>query len=495
MQPALDASVVPAPASAAAAPGSWFTLDRSARILAPPGSAEAGRVAAQLAAILRRSTGYPLPLGAAGEAAGGSISLQLDAGGLGDEGYRLEVTPAAVRLAAGRPEGLFRGVQTLRQLLPPRVEAATIQPGPWRIPGGRIVDRPRYPWRGAALDVARHFFGVEEVKRYLDHLALYKLNVLHLHLTDDQGWRIAVDRWPRLASIGGSTQVGGGPGGCYSRRDYAEIVAHARERHITVVPEIDVPGHTTAALASYPELACDGRPRPVYTGTEVGFSALCPDKPLTWRFLDEVLGELAEQTPGPFLHVGGDEVRTLDERAYAGFVERVQQIVRRHGKQAVGWEEIARARLLEGTVVQYWNTRARPDAVLQAARRGARLLLSPASRTYLDMKYDPATRLGLDWAGGVEVADAYRWDPAGLLEGVGDAVLGVEAPLWSETLRSLADAELMAFPRLPAVAEVAWSPESGRDWDGFRRRLAAQGPRWEALGLGWYRSPQVPWPA
>jgi hexosaminidase len=490
-------AIVPVPVSVEAVQGTWFTLAGSTRILTSPGSAEAARIGGYLAEVLRRSTGYALPVSEAGAGdRAGSIWLQLAPGGPpGEEGYQLEVTGESATLQAGRPAGLFRAVQTLRQLLPAAVESASAQPGPWRLPGGRIVDHPRFAWRGAMLDVARHFFTAEEVKRYLDLLALYKLNVLHLHLTDDQGWRIAIRRWPRLATHGGGTEVGGGPGGHYPQREYAEIVAYARDRYITVVPEVDVPGHTNAALASYAELNCDGRARDRYTGTEVGFSALCVEEPVTWRFLDEVLGELAELTPGPYLHIGGDEVKTLPDDRYAGFVERVQQLVRAHGKRMVGWQEITKARLDPTTVAQYWDAGAGGDAA-RAVREGTRLVLSPASRAYLDMKYDRRTELGLEWAGHVEVRHAYDWDPSTLLEGVGeDAVLGVEAPLWSETLRSVGDLERMAFPRLPGIAEVGWSPAASRRWDDYRQRLAAHGPRWSALRIAYHRSPQVPWPA
>ena len=489
--------LVPAPVSAAAADGTWFTLTASTRVHTPPGSAEAAAVAAQLAGLLRRATGHPLPVAEAAPA-DGAISLELAGGGrLGEEGYELEVTGEAVTLRASRPAGLFMGVQTLRQLLPAAVEGAdgaAPRPGPWRIPGGRVVDRPRFAWRGAALDVARHFFTVEQVKRYVDLISRYKLNVLHLHLTDDQGWRIAIQRWPRLADVGGATQVGGGPGGHYTQEDYAELVAYARERHVTVVPEVDVPGHTNAALAAYAELNCDGRARPPYTGTTVGFSSLCVDREVTYRFLDEVLGELAALTPGPYLHVGGDEVKTLSDEQYAAFVGRVQRIVQAHGKRAIGWQEVTKAELLPDTVAQYWDHRIGGD-VVAAARRGTRLVLSPAERTYLDLKYDERTELGLEWAGHVEVRDAYEWDPATLLDGVGEGqVLGVESQLWSETLERFEDVEYMTFPRMPAVAEVGWSPAAARRWDDFRRRLAAHGPRWAAMGVSYHRSPQVPWP-
>jgi hexosaminidase len=489
-------AIVPAPVSVEAADGTWFTLGRSTRILTASGSAEAAVAGELLADVLRRSTGYPLPVSAGPPAArAGAISLELTGDDrLGDEGYELTVTGESATLRADRPAGLFMGVQTLRQLLPAAVEGATVQPGPWRLPGGRIVDHPRFAWRGAMLDVARHFFTVAEVKRFVDLIALYKLNVLHLHLTDDQGWRIAIHSRPRLATHGGSTQVGGGPGGHYTQAQYAELVGYARDRHVTVVPEIDLPGHTNAALASYGELNYDGRPSELYTGTEVGFSSLCVDEPATWRFLDEVLGELAALTPGPWLHIGGDEVRTLGDRQYGGFVERVQRLVRAHGKRAIGWQEIAKARLLSTTAAQWWDPRT-GDAIRAAVRQGTRLVLSPAPMTYLDMKYDEHTTLGLDWAGHVEVRDAYEWDPSTVLDGVGEAdVLGVEAPLWSETLRGIADVERMTFPRLPGVAEVAWSPVAARGWDGFRRRLAAHGPRWSAMAVDYHRSPQVPWP-
>jgi hexosaminidase len=492
--------IVPVPVSMRAAPGGGFRLTESTRILTPPGSAEAARIGDHLAGLLRRSTGYPLPVSEPpADPAGttGAIVLQLAPDPPpGTEGYRLEVTPDRVTLRAAGPTGLFRGVQTLRQLLPARVESPAAQPGPWEIPAGRVDDHARYGWRGAHLDVARHFFSVAEVKRYIDLISLYKVNVLHLHLTDDQGWRIAIKGWPRLTSHGGSTEVGGGRGGFYTQRDYAELVAYARNRYVTVVPEVDMPGHTNAALASYPELNCDGKAPPLYTGTKVGFSSLCVDKPVTYRFLDDVIEQLAALTPGPYLHVGGDEVQTLSQARYTAFVERVQQIVRAHGKRMLGWQEITAARLHPTSVAQYWNHNEGPSGVRQAAARGNRLVLSPADKTYLDMKYDPGSRVGLDWAGHIEVRESYSWDPGTLVGGVAERnVLGVEAALWGETITDIDDIEFLAFPRLAGIAELGWSPARALGWDGYRGRLAAQGPRWDAMRVDFHRSPQVPWPA
>src|SRR5262249_37087095 len=300
--------------------------------------------------------------------------------------YELTIQPDGVTIAAREPAGLFYGVQTLRLLLPPFVEFRGVRPDkarPVAAPSARIVDRPRFAWRGAMLDVARHFFSVDEVKRYLDLMALYKLNRLHLHLADDQGWRVEIDSRPELTRTGGRTQVGGGRGGFYSKAEYASLVAYAAARFITIVPEIDMPGHTNAALASYPELTCTGEAPPLYTGTDVGFSALCIDRDATYRFIDDVVREIAAMTPGPYFHIGGDEVRTLGASAYNAFIERVQRIVASHGKQVIGWDEIAGAQLAPGTIVQHWRPKTSPAA---AVARGAKVIVSSANRLYVDMK-------------------------------------------------------------------------------------------------------------
>jgi hexosaminidase len=385
---------------------------------------------------------------------------------------------------------VFWGVQTLRQLLPASIESETRQPGPWSIAAGIIRDRPRFVWRGAMLDVARHFFGVQDVKRFIDLMAFYKLNRLHLHLTDDKGWRIEIRSWPNLATYGGSTAVTGDPGGYYTQADYAEIIEYARSRYMVVVPEIDMPGHTNAALSSYAELNCSGAAPPLFTGIEVGFSSLCVDREVTYRFVEDVLTELAAMTPGPYLHIGGDEAQATDQAEYRRFIERIQLIVLAQGKRMVGWEEIAQATLDPTSIAQHWAS----DMAVRAVQQGSQVILSPAARAYLDMQYDPSSPLGLHWAGYVEVRDAYDWDPAALLEGVREQdVLGVEAPLWSETLRTIEDVEYMAFPRLIGIAEIGWSAAEDRSWEEYRARLAAHGPRLTAMDVPFYRSPQVDW--
>ena len=404
---------------------------------------------------------------------------------LGAEGYRLEVRDGRARVDAETDAGRFYAERTLSRLS---------ADGP--APDVAIADRPRFAWRGFMLDVARHFFGVADVCRLIDRLADYKLNVLHLHLSDDQGWRIAIDAWPRLAEHGGSGAASGGAGGCYSQDDLRAIVRYAAERHVTVVPEIDTPGHVQAALASYPELGAPGSSSALYGGVEVGFSSLDVHAELTYRFLDDVFGELAALAPGEFLHVGGDEAHSTSRADYRAFVERVRPLVAARGKRLAGWEEIASAPLPGGAVVQLWNTAGGEGAELAraAVKQGAQLVMSPADRIYLDMKYDAGTPLGQDWAGHVEVRDSYDWDPAKLVAGVPEeAIAGVEAPLWTETIATMQELETMVFPRLCAVAEVAWTPQARRNWGDFRARLAGEGVLWDAAGMAYHRSPQVDW--
>jgi len=462
--------VVPAPLETTVGEGR-FRLGPDTAIAAGPGTAD---VAGYLSEVLG-----DLPLREDGQI---TLALSPDPA-VGDEGYQLDITSGGIALRAKTPAGLFHGVQTLRQL---GRDAFGVR---------RIVDRPRFGYRGVMLDVARHFFPVADVKRVIDLAALLKLNHLHLHLTDDQGWRIAVSTWPRLTAYGAGTEVGDGPGGFYSQDDYREIVTYAQERFITVVPEVDLPGHTNAALASYPELTCDGQAPPRYTGIEVGFSSLCAGNEVTYRFLDDVFGELAKLTPGPYLHLGGDEAKTTNPHDYAAIVERAEDIVRAHGKTAIGWHEIADADLHPSTVVQFWGVSPDAPEVAAAAARGNRIVLSPANRVYLDMKYDPHTALGLSWAGYVPVPDAYDWDPGHYLSGVDEAaVLGVEAPLWTETVRTLDDVEFLAMPRLAVLAELGWASADHHDWSDLRGRLAAQQPLWTSLGINFYRAPEVPWP-
>ena len=489
--PALHA-LIPVPASVVMTAGQSFAVGPQTAVYVPPGSDDVKRVARFLADLIGHATETPIQVRpASGPPAPGGISLVLDASreALGDEGYALAVAAEGVRITARTPAGVFYGVQTLRQLMPASLEHQAPRPHPISIPAAQIEDRPRFVWRGAMLDVARHFFGPADVRRYIDLLALYKFNRLHLHLSDDQGWRLEIKSWPNLTAHGASTSVGGGAGGYYTQQDYTELIAYARDRFITVIPEIDMPSHINAALASVPELNCDGVAPPLYTGIEVGFSNFCVDKEITYKFIDDVVREIAALTPAPYFHMGGDEVKKLTPAQYRAFMERVQGIVASHGKTAIAWDEVAAATLLPSTIVQQW----RPQEKFQVPP-ATKVILSPAHKIYLDMQYHTASPIGLHWAAYIDVPEAYGWDPATVLPGVNEeSILGVEAPLWSETLATMRDVEYMAFPRLAGAAEIAWSPAATRTWDEYKGRLAAQAQRWSALGINAYWSPTVPW--
>jgi hexosaminidase len=472
-------------------PAGAFAITKDTAIEVTAGQPELWRLGTELARLLRPALDATLAIrDISGAPAGSTIRLETVPAttALAGDAYDLVVTAQGIRVAAATPAGVFYGMQTLRQLLPWAIELRGPRPFAVSVPAAHVSDTPRYEWRGVFLDVARHFFPVADVKRYIDLTSMYKMNRLHLHLSDDQGWRIEIASWPNLTRYGANTAVGGGAGGFYTKADYAEIVAYARDRFMTVIPEIDMPSHCNAALAAYPELNCDGNAPPLYTGIEVGFSNFCFEKEITFKFLDDVIRELAAMTPGPFIHIGGDEVKKMTPEQYSRFMERAQGIVQRHGKTVIAWDEIIHGTMLPTTIVQYW----RPDASL-APPKGTKLILSPANRIYLDMKYDDTTVLGQNWAGNVDVNVPYDWDPAKHLAVPESSILGVETAIWSETPVNIRDVEFLLFPRLPAVAELAWTAQSARDWTDFRTRLGAQAPRWSALGINAFWSPKIEW--
>jgi len=473
--------------------GTPFEVRRTTGIYVEPGNPEAAAIGEVLGNQIRHATEFPVLVAPLGTPAAGAIILRLapDRASLGGGRYDQKKTADSVRLVANRPAGLFRGIQTIRQLLPTDIESDMgSERSVWPIPALSIVDKPRYAYRGAMIDVARHFFTVDEVEQFIDMLALYKLNVLHIHLSDDQGWRIALSSRPRLTALGSLTQVGGGPGGFYTQQDYQDIIRYATARYITVVPEIDMPSHINAGLIGYPDLGCSNRPTALYSGTDVGWSSLCVDKEPVYAFVDDIVREISGMTPGPYFHIGGDEVQTLTNDQYVRFIERVQGIVNKYGKTMIGWEEITKARLTPSTIAQQWKS----DSAGPAIASGTKLIMSPSNKIYLDMKYTPSTELGLHWAAYIEVRDAYDWDPATENPGVGaSSILGLEAPLWAETLITRQDYEYMAFPRITALAELAWSSPNQIGWDGYRRRIAAHGARLAALGVNFARVPGINW--
>ena len=429
------------------------------------------------------------------------------------ESYTIHVDSHGAQLVGADSAGLAHATATLTQLL---IESDA----GWMLPAVDIEDAPRFAYRGVMLDVARHFHPVETVFAYIDGAAALKFSHLHLHLTDDQGWRLELARRPELTALASDSAIGGANGGYYSREDYARIVACAARQHMTVVPEIDVPGHTHAVGLAYPELAADpvisttvaedaatfggGLPVPgqPYTGFAVGFSSLRINDDATYAFLTDVFGELAEMTPGPYIHLGGDECLGTDPADYARFIARASDIVRATGKTPIAWHEAGSAAGIDAsTIGQYWGYVVPQEGADDRARafveRGAQLILSPADAAYLDMKPTDDFPLGLTWArGATSLADSYDWDPAAIIDGVGDAeILGVEAPLWTETVVTLADIHALVYPRIAAIAEIAWSPRvhDERQWDSFRQRVAALAPGWDAAGIPFWRSNEVDW--
>jgi hexosaminidase len=460
-----------------------LTLTAQSRIVIGSGIGGFDHTVNHLIGDVQKATG--LHLARAAVATPGDITLRLD-GDLaahGEEGYELFIGTDGATLRAGHPHGLWNGTRTLVQLFAHLPDDA-------RLPAVRIVDRPRYAWRGAMLDVARHFFSVDQVLRFIELIARFKINRLHLHLTDDQGWRLAIDGWPTLTNIGGSTATGHGSGGWFSRSDYTEIVAHAARHFITIVPEVDMPGHTNAALASVPALNLTGTSPPLYTDiprdlASVGFSSLHLAAPATRHFITDVIAQLAADTPGKYLHIGGDEANATDAAEYCAFIELLQREVHSHGKQLVGWEEVANAALLPGAIVQHWLH----GDVVRRAPGSARFVMSPSGHTYLDMKHTPGCRVGRRWAGCIDVDTAYGWDPATLIEGIGnDRIEGVEAPLWTEKVATFEDVQHLCFPRLACLGEVGWTAQHLRSWDAFRPRLAVHADRLAQIGVPLYRS-------
>jgi len=485
-------SIIPKPVSVSAT-GGLFVLKANTDIYIHGESEELKLAGQYLSDRLKPATGFEIELKSVVKPSKKGILLTLMGADekLGKEGYELIITKKLLKLSANSPEGLFRGIQTIRQILPSKIELSTKQDGPWQIATGTIIDYPDYSYRGVMLDVSRHFFGVADVKRFIDLISYYKINALHLHLSDDQGWRIEIKSWPKLATHGGSTQVGGGKGGYYTQEQYSDIVKYAKDRYIIIVPEIDMPGHTNAALASYAELNCDDKARELYTGTKVGFSTLCTTKEITYKFIDDVFRELSALTPGPYIHIGGDESNATKQEDYIPFINRVQEIVAANGKHVIGWDDISIATMKPNSIAQHWSNVKNANA---AVKQGAKIIMSPAKKAYLDMQYDKTTKLGLHWAAYIEVDSSYIWDPATRIPGIKkENILGVEAALWTETITNMDEIEYMVFPRLPGIAEVGWTATPSRNWNEYKYRLAKHGERFKAMEIDYYQSKFVPW--
>lgn len=485
--------LIPMP-SKMTATNSGFRLDQYTRIETNPNNEGLEEVAVYLTDKITEKTGLRLETNTSdGQKNDAVIYLTQQEGKSwpNDEAYTLSIKKDSLILEAATPKAAFWGVQTIRQLIPEISNDTLTEHAIWPIATGIIEDHPNFEYRGSMLDVARHFFSVEDVKKYIDLLAYYKINVLHLHLTDDQGWRIEIKSWPKLTEIGGSTEVGGEAGGFYTQEEYKDIVAYAADRFMTIVPEIDMPGHTNAASVSYPILDGTGKTLQLYQGTRVGFSTFNTRKDTVYAFIDDVVRELSAISPGPYFHIGGDESHATKKSDYVYFVNKVEKIVRKYGKKMIGWDEIATADMDSNSIFQFW---ASEENTKTAISKGMKVILSPAKKAYLDMQYDTLSKHGLHWAAYIPVDTAYVWSPETYVDQIPkDMILGVEAPLWSETISNIEELEYLAFPRIIGYSELSWSLEENRDWENFRVRLANQTPFLDMMDVKYYASPKIDW--
>jgi hexosaminidase len=500
---AADTGVIPAPASVTALDqGRAALIVDGTPILVPARDREALDTAAYLAGVVQRTCGLRLTPQAGGRARSPAIRLRR-ARGFGSEAYRLETGPEGAVITASTSAGLFYGAVSLWQLLTPGHGAAALAPV-------RIEDAPRFGWRGMMLDSARHFWTPDQVRGLIDAMALHKLNVLHWHLTDDQGWRLQILSHPRLTEIGawrtpivGSADSGAARyGGFYTQAQVREIVAYAARRHIAIVPELDMPGHAVSAILAYPALGA-GAPPPARAQSEWGgFPYVYNLDDDTFRFVEDVLGEVMSLFPGRYVHVGGDEAvkeRWLSSPAVQArmkaegiadvtaaqhrFTARIGEFLQAHGRRLVGWDEILQGGALPGdAVVMSWHG---VDGATAAVAAGHDAILAPAPILYFDNRQGE----GADEPPGrgvlVSLKDVYTFEPAPAAVAPAQAahILGLQGNLWTEHIRTGDQLQAMAFPRLAAVAETAWSAPGRKDWNGFVVRLPAQFARYEALGI------------
>jgi hexosaminidase len=511
-------AIVPQPVSLARR-GGFFTVTNETSIWADDAILSLGR---QLADYLKPATGFPLIVRSGGTPPANSIILRRDTSlaQLGPEGYRLEVSPLKIVISAREPAGLFYGLQTLRQLLPPEIfRQAPVTGTRWTVPAVTVEDYPRFRWRGAHLDVSRHFMPKEFVKKYIDLLALHKMNSFHWHLTDDQGWRLEIRKYPKLTEVGAwrrETLVG--PyvrdpnkrvfdgkrhGGFYTQDDVREIVSYAKARFVNVVPEIEMPGHSQAAIASYPYLGNTDRQLEVLTVWGISDDILNPSE-RTVAFMQDVLTEVMELFPSEYIHIGGDEatktqwrkspqvqeqIRRLglknEDEMQSWFIRQMDAFLTSRGRRMVGWDEILEGGLAPNATVMSWRgTRGG----IAAAREGHDVVMAPTSHTYFDYYQSRATRSEPLAIGGFLPLDTvYKFEPvpSTLEPKFAKHILGAQSQVWTEYIKDPRQVEYMTFPRLSALAEVVWTPKARKNLVDFKTRLTLHLRRLRALNVNY----------
>jgi hexosaminidase len=518
-----EPAIIPQPQNLTRLQGSFKLIDQTTiRFSDMPMRADCEAEAQKIAAALRTATGFKLPvLEMAAQSKAGEILLHLSPNWLekiGAEGYDLTVATNHIEIHAQTQAGLFYGVQTLLQLLPPEIFSTNVvKDFNWEIPCVQITDAPRFQWRGMMLDVSRHFYNKQEVEKLLDVMALHKINTFHWHLVDDNGWRIEIKKYPKLTSVGAwrggvgfgletnsTTAYGkdGRYGGFYTQDDIREVVAYAEKLHITIVPEIEMPGHSLAALASYPQFGTGDGPFIVPLKGGVNPGIYSPAKAGTFQFLDDVLTEVSQLFPCKYIHIGGDEVpkgpwkndaacQALikseglknEEELQSWFIRRIEKIVNAKGRTLIGWSEILQGGLAQNATVMDWIGGGR-----EAASQGHDVVMTPTANCYFDYYQGQDHSVEPRAIGGflpLEKVYSFEPIPAKLAPEFQSHILGAQGNVWTEYIPNLKQVEYMAFPRLSALAEVTWSPKAARNFDDFTRRLKTDNQRLDQLGVNY----------
>ena len=515
-----EIALIPKPVKLVRSPGQ-FKLEPSTRIKTSRDVLAMGKY---LQEFLRPATGYSLPLEEITTNDPKPNEIVLTTGNNGeiidDEGYLLQVRPEGIVIQALKPAGVFYAIQTLRQLYPAEIESPQVVGGyEWTVPALHIQDKPRFKWRGMMLDTGRNMFPLEFIKRYIDLMALHKLNVFHWHITEDQGWRIEIKKYPRLTQIGSRREASPIPaepkkldgkpyGGFYSQEQIKDVVSYAADRFVTVVPEIDMPGHSMAALAAYPELGCSGGPYTVPTYWGIEKDVYCAGNERVYSFLEDVLTEVLDLFPSQIIHIGGDEVpkdrwkecskcQALikkeglkdEDELQSYFVKRIESILNSRGRRLIGWDEILEGGLPPNAIVMSWRG---TKGGIEAAEAGHDVVMSPVGHSYFDYRQSPNKEDEPAAIGDrvLLLEDVYAFDPIPeeLESGADKHILGAQGNVWTEYIPTSQHVEYMAYPRTTALAEVVWSASGSRDFSNFMDRLDPFLGRLRKLGVN-YRDP------
>ena len=513
--------VIPQPVSIEFDDG-HFQIGPKTRIIAED---QAATEAAKLIDALAPAMGFKLNLANASQRRRGTITLELDkeSSKLGEEGYALRVTPRRILIRAKRPVGLFYGIQTLRQLLPAQIFSKTkAEDAEWKVPCVRITDYPRFQWRGLLVDPARHFIPKQDLMRFIDIMALHKFNSLQIHLTDDQGWRIEIKKYPRLTEVGAwrsETLIGHyndkpwrfdgkRHGGFYTRDDIRQIVKYALDRHIRIVPEIEMPGHARSAISSYPYLGVfPEKQKDLRPWRHWGISQdIFAPRDRTVAVLQDVLLEVMELFPSRYIHIGGDEahknqweaseeIQALirskglkdEDELQAWFIKQMDTFLAKHGRRMVGWDEILQGGLAPGATVMSWRGQ---QGGITAANAGHDVVMAPTSHTYFDYYQGPSEKEPLAIGGNLPLEKVYGFEPVpkDIAPEKTGHVLGVQGQLWGEYISTARHLEYMAYPRAAALAEVGWSPKTAKNYENFLARLDCHLHRFDVVGINYRKS-------